>query len=94
MKLLRNQTYAVVQLRDLPFNAVSMLNTLSTGGFVEFGHPGTEDEFFVIKLKDVYAPAALSAYADAAQADDPEYASEVRALAVRAANHPNRKKPD
>ena len=48
----------------------------------------------MLKLKDLYAPAALAAYAGAAMADDPEYAAEVLEMARRAAKHPGRKKPD
>lgn len=60
---------------------------------VDFGD--TEDsDFFVIRLKDKYAAPALVAYADAARNDDPEYASEIDALANAACNHPNRQKPD
>lgn len=54
------------------------------GGRVEHGLPGTENEFFVLKLKDKYTQAALNAYAEAVGSDDPEYASEVQALADRA----------
>ena len=61
---------------------------------VLWGYPHSEHEFFVIKLKDKYASAALFAYARAAEADDPEYAADVRALAQRAHNHPNSKQPD
>jgi hypothetical protein len=51
---------------------------------VEFGLPHTENEFFVIKLKDANAKEALEAYANAAESTDPELASEVRELALRA----------
>jgi hypothetical protein len=88
--------YAVVRLRDIKrkTDEAEALQRLTVGGHVEFGNPGDEDEFFVVKLKDVYAPAALAAYAGAAMADDPEYAGEVMELALRAARHPGRKKPD
>lgn len=60
---------------------------------VDFG--GTTDtDFFVIRLRDRYAAPALEAYARAAQADDPEYAGEVMALARMARAHPHSKKPD
>lgn len=62
---------------------------------VEWGSVGSDDEFFVFKLKDVYAPAALEAYAAAAEPFDPEWAAEVRELASRAGiNHPHCKTPD
>lgn len=65
------------------------------GDRIEHGLPGTENEFFVIKLKDMHARAALEAYANSIKHDDPEFASEVRSLAMRSgANHPNCKQPD
>ena len=61
---------------------------------VELGE-SLETEFFVIKLKDKYAQAALTAYATAAAEDDEEYAQEIRALATRSGpNRPLCKKPD
>jgi len=58
---------------------------------------GDPEEFFVIKLKDRYAAAALRAYADAVFYDpdgDREYGSEVWELAIRSSEMPNRKRPD
>ena len=56
---------------------------------------GPDEEFFVIRLKDRFAAAALNAYADAASAADPEWADEVRSLAARAGpNSPFCKMPD
>jgi hypothetical protein len=90
--------YAVVRLNkvnaDGDIEAHDSLNRLAVGGFVEFGSVGDVNEFFVVKLKDQYAEPALRAYAEAARADDPEYAADVIALADRAAAHPHRKKPD
>lgn len=60
---------------------------------VDFGDT-PDSEFFVIRLKDKYAPAALAAYACAACADDREFGFEVLQLAFRAAMHPNRLAPD
>lgn len=103
MKLDRNAPgspgkYAVVRLRKIAPDdneSHARLDALVAGGFVEFAKPGAEDEFFVVKLKDKFAAAALTAYAQAAWMDgDEEYAREVTALAERAAAHPNRKKPD
>lgn len=51
---------------------------------VEWGRPGEEDEFFVIKLRDIHSKAALLAYAESAEISDPEYALAVRELASRA----------
>ncbi len=53
------------------------------GHGLEWGKAGTESEFFVIRLKDKYAKAALVAYAREAAADDPEWALEVLELALR-----------
>jgi len=62
---------------------------------IEWGPPGSREEFFVIKLKDKYAAEALEAYAKAAEQDDPEYAADVRGLVLRAGpNNPHCKRPD
>lgn len=62
---------------------------------VEWGETGGDNEFWLIKLKDQYAQAALVAYAEAAAADDIEFAAEVERLAMRAGpDHPLCKRPD
>jgi len=62
---------------------------------IELGKSGSDDEFFVIKLRDKYASAALHAYAVAAWIDgDKELPRNVISLAERAKNHPNSHKPD
>jgi hypothetical protein len=62
---------------------------------VEMGAVGADDEFFVIKLKDICAVDALRAYAAAARFHGmEEWAEEVEELADRAETHPNRKRPD
>lgn len=54
-----------------------------------------ETEFFLIKLRDEYARAAIASYAVAAAGDDAEYSAEVFKLADRSGvNHPLCKKPD
>lgn len=59
------------------------------------GHPGAEDEFFVIKLKDKHSQAALRAYAASVRDADPEYAGQVDELADRAGpSSPFCKNPD
>lgn len=63
------------------------LDTLEKLGIVEWGAPGSADEFFVIKLKDQYADAGLRSYSAAAGVDDPEYAQEVLDLARRAGRY-------
>jgi hypothetical protein len=60
------------------------ITTLADVGILDWGKVGTEDEFFVIRLKDKYAAEALEAYAAAAIDDDPEYAGQVRDMADRA----------
>lgn len=51
---------------------------------VEWGAVGNEDEFFVIKLKDVGALAALAAYASVYDTIDEEWAEEIRKMSLRA----------
>lgn len=73
-------------------NAISFLEAM---GVIEWGEHGSENEFFVIRLKDKYAADALARYAAVASVDDPEYASEIAEMAHRSGpNHPNCKKPD
>lgn len=52
--------------------------------FVEFGLPNTEDEFFVIKLKDINAHHTLVEYASRAMLQDVDYAEDIQELAERA----------
>lgn len=90
--------YALVKLRELDpekftpevFKAVDML---IDNGIVDLGNT-QETEFFVIRLRDKYAAAALDAYSMAAFSNDPEWAAEVQNLAKKAAEHPNKKNPD
>ena len=89
--------YAVVKLRNICHGdaAWMALKELDARGCVDLGEVGKPDEFFVIKLRDKYARAALSAYADAALVDDPEYAAEVAKLAGRSGEKsPHCKTPD
>lgn len=105
MQLDRNQNpngkgkYALVNLRKLegdPRTPPEMAAAIASNpGAIEFGFVGASDEFWPIKLKDKYAAAALTAYADAAEADDPEYAQQVRDMVKRAGpNSPYCKAPD
>ena len=88
--------YAVINLRKL--NATNgntgvferwspevaqALKTLEDVGALEWGTVGAPDEFFLIKLKDRHARAALFAYAASAEADDLEWAMEVDEMASR-----------
>lgn len=69
--------------------------TLEKVGALDWGTAGTDAEFFLIRLKDRHAAAALSAYARSAEEQgEHEWAAEVRALATVAAMHPNKKQPD
>lgn len=103
MKLDRNSglgKYALINLRELPIDEGCDENEISFEVYnnpdsVQMGPVGSPDEFFVIKLKDRFAQAALNAYADAAEKIDPEYAEEIRQLAKRSGpSHPNCKFPD
>lgn len=63
---------------------------------IEWGEQFGPDEFFVIKLKDKYAQAALLAYAQAAREDgEHEWAREIEKMASRSGEaSPFCKKPD
>ena len=94
--------YAIINLRKLSdlegrqLGAVlSALNELEELGILEWGAVGDPNEFFLIKLKDQCARAALRAYAREAAAFDPEWSDEVSELAGRSGrNHPLCKLPD
>lgn len=60
---------------------------------VDFGD-SEDTDFFVIRLKDKYAAAALLAYANEARKDDPEYADDILKLANIAMLHGDKRKPD
>lgn len=105
MKLDRNLNpsgkgkYALINLRKLdgdprtPQDMAAAL--LDQPEALQLGITGQADEFWLIKLKDKYAAVALKAYADAARADDPEYANQVEEMAHRAGpNSPYCKAPD
>lgn len=83
-----------------------LLVALTKEGVLEFGRPGTEEEHFVIKLKDRFALSALLAYArevrieassfrtgGTMKSDLIQYADEIEDLARRSLNHQNRKMP-
>jgi hypothetical protein len=101
MRLDRNtrgrQKYALIKLRDFEPQRDHDGHLISPQmvplSVIDFGNI-PDSEFFVIKLKDKNAYAALVGYADATDKDDREYATEILGLAVRAANHPGKKKPD
>jgi len=98
--------YALIKLRALdtyisasPFHTYgpeieAAFKTLTDAGALDWGN--TEDsEFFLIRLKDRHAAAALSAYARSAEEFGiSEWAEQVRELATKAAMHPGKKAPD
>lgn len=108
MKLDRNNgrgKYAIINLRKLDAHegdprptsdeVRAAVGVLENAGLIEYGEPGTENEFFVLMLKDKYAGGALYMYANEAAYDDGEYAGDVRRLSTRAGrNSPWCKKPD
>lgn len=85
--------YAVVKMRvlteiekengKLPAGIYSALEILQAVGALDYGTVGTEDEFFLMRLKDKNSLPALKSYADSAEEDDFEYASEVREMCSR-----------
>lgn len=71
------------------------LDKLKEAGVLELGGEGNIDEFFVIKLRDSSARAALDAYAANVAAFDPELAEDVKELAQRSGIYsPFCKEPD
>lgn len=71
------------------------LKTLEDVGALEWGRVGEQDEFFLVKLKDVFAPGALRGYAAMADGVDPEWAAEVREMLPRSGiDSPFCKRPD
>lgn len=98
MKLDRNNNpggkgkYALIKLRNYPASIRAIergrvdmaLAILQDVGMLDYGIPGTESEFMVIRLKDKYAQDALREYAVAAESDgEREYASEIDDMASR-----------
>lgn len=63
--------YALVRLRgtEKESEAYDCLSTLDALGHLDWGIVGAKDEFFVVKLRDKYAPGALKGYADAVMRD-------------------------
>lgn len=59
--------YALVRLRgiELGSEAMSLLHRLEDLGHLDWGCVGHHDEFFVVKLRDKFAPGAIKGYADA-----------------------------
>lgn len=94
--------YALLLLRNIPsldqqgYGAVqSALDTLEQNGVLDWGYTNTPDEFFLIRLRDRNARAALLAYAAEANRTDPEWSAEVAAMSLRAGDlSPHCKTPD
>lgn len=71
------------------------IRVLEAAGIIEWGAVGTENEFFLVKLKDRNALPTLATYADTIEAKDPEFAAEVREMMARSGPHsPWCKDPD
>lgn len=90
--------YAIIKLRGLDIennlDVQLALETLEKHQALDWGNT-PQTEFFLIRLKDKYAEAALLGYASAANFDDNEYASEIFDMASRAGEKsPWCKKPD
>lgn len=102
----RRGKYALLKLRKLnelaepndPFQEVdpainAAIGVLEKAGILDWGNT-PETDFFLIRLKDKYAPQTLARYAAQAAADDPEYAQEVMTLSHSAETNPFCKQPD
>ena len=71
------------------------LMTLENLEVLDWGRTGAPDEFFLIRLRDKHAMHALMAYHASVYKDDPEFANEVRDMALRSGPfHPLCKAPD
>ena len=79
--------YTLINLRKLSKTPsdelLNALEVLRKNGIIELGQPNEADEFFVIKLRDINAHAALTGYAVEADKTDPEWANEVREMLPR-----------
>jgi hypothetical protein len=78
------------QVQSLVKNALA---TLERAGVLDYAASG-ESECFVIRLRDQNAAPALAAYAMSAYQYDPEFGREILTLARKAAEHPNKHRPD
>lgn len=63
---------------------VASASNLKQLGVLDDSPAHSPGEYFVLRLRDRYAQAALIAYANAAWIDDPEYARDIWALTQRA----------
>ncbi len=80
--------YALINMRKIPTSPRTPQELaeaiLKNPECVEFGRVGTEQEFFVIKLKDAFSQVALKAYSNEAYSHDPQYSDRILNLAERA----------
>lgn len=74
--------------------AKAALALLTCLGVLEDPKIGDAEEFFLVKLKDVNAPEALTGYARSVWDTDRELAIDVLDAVGRALSHPDRKQPD
>lgn len=79
--------YAIVNMRKIkgdPRTPQALAKAiLANPECVDFGCTHTEQEFFLIRLKDRHAQPALLAYAKSIKRTDPEFSLEVLELATR-----------
>jgi hypothetical protein len=78
----------------VPDQVRAALLTLHQAGLLEHGEKGSEEEHFVLKLKDRLARPALSTYATTAMSYSREYADHLWGMVSRAAFNPHAKMPD
>jgi glutamine synthetase type III len=79
-----------------PKNRMELIKALmdADDDAVVFGEVGSEDEFFLLMLKDENTPEALAAYGRSIFRSDPAMAYDVQEMMNRSLDHPSRKKPD
>ena len=91
--------YALVKLREISCELPTkkaLADAISNNPHcLDFGEHGEDSEFFIIRLKDKYAPKALAAYARSAELDgNIEWARSVFNMAQRSERHKAQKIPD
>lgn len=94
-----SKKYVVVAtgtLLDQPTTVEQLVKAINDNpSIVQFGGPGSQDEFLVLKLSDIHSGPALEAYARSAMHTDVVLGAAVSELVSRAGvNHPLNKKRD
>lgn len=84
LKLRQLDSFRSGTFETLPPDLDAAIKLLEDLGVIDWGNAGTDGEFFVIRLKDQYAQAALDGYANACRQDDPEWYTEITEMAQRA----------